>query len=107
MVSGTVRPACARVTKLPVLHNTAARLAIPAAKPSANAATVFMSLVLQRGRRSGPDDRSQFQHVPVGQPDAAVRVGVADLARLRCTVNPVVILREIDPCQPDGIVRPW
>src|SRR5450759_4525286 len=107
IVSGTFGAASAWPgTKLPVLHNPAARQTIPAAKPSTNAASVFMSLFLQRGRGAGPDHRRQIERVPVGQPDAAVRGGVAYLARLRRTVNPVVFLGEIDPYQPDRIVRP-
>src|ERR1039458_261278 len=75
--------------KPPVLHNTTARQITPAAKPSANAAAVFMSSLLQRGRRAGPDHARQFQGGPIGQPYAPVRAGVAHLAGLRRAVNPV------------------
>src|SRR5690349_8941630 len=105
MVSGTVRTTWACVTMLPVFHKTTARQTIPAPKPRVNAATVFMSLLLQRGGHAGPDYGCQFEHVPVGQPDAAVRGGVTDLARFRGSVNSVVIFGEIDPCQADRVVR--
>src|SRR5450759_4522350 len=106
IVSGTFGAASAWLgTRLPVLHNTAARQSTPAAKPNTNAATVFISLFLQRGRGAGPDHRRQIERVPVGQPDAAVRSGVPYLARFRRTVNPVVVLGEGDPYRPDRIVR--
>src|SRR6185369_8818037 len=106
MVSGTVRLAWAcPVTRLPVFHKTAARKTIPNPKPRTNAATVFMPLLLQRGRRAGADDCRQFQHVPVRQPDTTVRGGMPDLARLRRTVNSVVIFGEVDPRQADRVVR--
>ena len=53
------------------------------------------------------------QRIPVGEPDAAVRLGMADLRRLRRPVQAVVRPRQIDPDDADRVVRarressPW
>ena len=61
--------------------------------------------------RAGLDERRQAQRVPVRQPHASVRLGAADLRRLRRSVQPVVLLarcrsrpRRPGPFGPGGIV---
>ena len=63
--------------------------------------------------RALADHGRELQRVPVGQPHAAVRRGVADGARLRRAVDAVVRLADVDPHHADGPVRaraaswPW
>src|SRR6266496_4645126 len=68
----------------------------------------------QPGRRVDEIDRRALAHalgeierVPVRQPDATVRVGLADPFRVRRAVNAVALLGEIDPHRADRIVRTW
>jgi len=48
---------------------------------------------------------SEVERTPVGQADAAVRLGLTDLVGLRCAMDAVGGCREIDPDQADRIVR--
>src|ERR1700710_483548 len=50
------------------------------------------------------DQRRDGDRVPVGEADAAMGGGLADRLRLRRAVDSVVLLREVDPHQADGIV---
>src|SRR5437867_10776976 len=80
----------------------------PAAKPSQNRPTPLPNIpsLLQDGRRARFDHRSQLGGVPIGEPDAPVRLRVSDLRRLRSAVDSVVLLGKRDPDYPYGIVRP-
>ena len=91
---------------LPVFHKTAARQTIPAPKAKcerryASSCPYSFSMAGVPGRTIAASS-STSQLVSRMQP---CEVGVADLARLRGTVNPVMIFGEVDPCQPDRIVR--
>ncbi len=59
---------------------------------------------LEDGRRAGRDRIGQGQRIPVGQPDAPVRLRLADRGRLGRPVDAVVLLREVDPDQAHGVV---
>src|SRR5260370_10633965 len=56
-------------------------------------------------RRALEHALGEIERVPVRQPDAAVRVGLADPLRIRRAVDAVAVLGEIDPDQSHGIVR--
>ncbi|KAG7666532.1 hypothetical protein KSW81_003251, partial [Nannochloris sp. 'desiccata'] len=56
--------------------------------------------------RADLDHLRQFLRVPVGQADAAVRFGLADLGRVRRAMDPVGRLRQRDPDRAHRPVRP-
>src|SRR5947207_11423279 len=57
---------------------------------------------LEMHRRARLDERGEPRRVPVGQPHAAVRLGVPDVAWLRRAVQAVVLEAE---CNPDDAHR--
>src|SRR5829696_2100419 len=48
---------------------------------------------------AGLDQRSDFQRIPVGEPDAPVRLRTADRGGFRRAVQTVVVFRQSDPDQ--------
>jgi hypothetical protein len=62
-------------------------------------------LVDKIDRRALAHAPGEIERVPVGQSDAAVRIGLADPRRVRCAVDAVALLGEVDPYQPDRILR--
>src|SRR5687767_4091519 len=50
---------------------------------------------------------SEFESIPIGQADAAVRGALADSFRIGRTVNAVAFRRERDPDDTYGIVWAW
>src|SRR5260370_5343615 len=56
-----------------------------------------MPLLLENRGNARLHHLGEFGCVPIGQPDATVRFGVADVARLRRPMNPVVFFGQADP----------
>src|ERR1700751_2165526 len=50
------------------------------------------------------DPAGEIEGVPIGQTNAAVRVGFANLSRFRRSMNTVAVFAQIDPNNPGGIV---
>src|SRR5260370_38232405 len=65
-----------------------------------------MPLLLENRGNARLHHLGEFGCVPIGQPDATVRFGVADVARLRRPLNPVGFFGQADPDPPDRSVRP-
>src|SRR5690606_33599939 len=78
----------------------------PTRTPARNSSTPFTGSPLQFGghaRRHRPGDRAC---IPVGQADAAMRLGLADGRGFGGAVDSVMLLRQVDPDHADRVVRP-
>ena len=51
-----------------------------------------LSLVEERDRRALANSLGKVKGIPIGKPDAAMRLGFADLFRTRCPVDPITRL---------------
>src|SRR6266571_4878355 len=65
-----------------------------------------LALIQERDVGALADAAGEIEHVPVGQADAAVRLGLADLRRIRRAVDAVARLRQVDPHDADRVVGP-
>src|SRR3954466_9128841 len=62
-------------------------------------------LLLEDRRQAGLDHGGQLRRVPIGEADTTVRCRVPDPRGLGRSVNSVMLFREIDPNDADGIIR--
>src|SRR5579872_3736971 len=81
---------------------TSARLCASGSFRSANFAPSF----LEHDSRTLGDQASEFAGIPVCEPDAPVRLGIADLSRVRRAVDTVVRIADSNPHHAHWIVRP-
>src|SRR5215831_11338750 len=62
------------------------------------------TLIEEQYRRTFANSLGKVQGVPIGKPDAAMRLRFADLFRVWCPMDSITRLGEIDPDQADRIV---
>src|SRR5581483_2650356 len=85
-------------------QSAAAKRACQSARPVRGVTKLPTVVILKFHDRAFVLHRSQVERVPVGEADAAVRLGLADLARVGRAVNAVGGRSEIDPDEADRIV---
>src|SRR5690606_741206 len=75
--------------------------------PAARRRTAAVPSRLQHRPHARADRRGERPRAPVGQADAAVRLGLADVGRFGRAMDAVVLLRQVHPDYADRIVRAW
>src|SRR5260370_15259253 len=63
-----------------------------------------LCLIEERDRRALANPLGKVKGIPIGEPDAAMRPGFADLFRVARSMNSVGRLVQIDPDQADRVV---
>src|SRR5207244_8860994 len=81
--------------------------AAPSSSPARKAPVVLKSDSLLEDRRgSGPYHVGELERVPVRHADAAVGLRLADGGGFGRAVDSVMLLRQVDPHDPDRTIRP-